>query len=516
MINTNINVANSNIEQFKKNGKEILDNSEKILLNANVPIPVGKKTSEDKTEKPMVGLQVEHTEEVNNVTADKTSNKKNDVLTYKYKRNNFNDASSTLNSSYRKFSTHDAGNSFPGADSSDNNKINDSMVDTLDEIDNKGKGNIIDLNADLPEGGLFNANASYTYESSEDSKTSTYFLNVNNSWQNKKKTFGLITSATAGYDQTITAADQNNEGNLSLNLSANARYNHEKFKVGAKVESTFYENKDQITDISLTGIDKKTKIGADITRTTMVTHDKEGNKVAKHKLKIKFDLLSNKPGENEEYPHEDPIKPHDITLPSESNSDIQEANAQIKKFENLSHKDGSGFDVDFEYDNLKCGFIGEYGLNVINNPEKGTRLTVAPALGLYYHSTNDDSTEAAQITFGSNIRFRKKWADEQTLKADLSVMDNRVVETGCRPIDGFYSVVSGEYKNPRAKLSVNAEAGYIKSHPASVTYAEARVGYQIKHMNIGLKGGFSNIVDGSENHEKNLQFAGSVIYILPY
>ena len=540
--------------QYVKVEENTSNDSKPAQKKSSEPIPVGKPV-ENNDEKPMTGLVLEHKEDANddkpedknekdasekNNTSNKTdSNSTKSVNKNNLTREKFNDSNNSLNDSYRNLLRKNVG--LRASDTADGTDLtNNNLTEALEDIDNAGKEHIRNLQSTLPDDGLLSGSVSFTHESSEAELTETTYVNINNSWQNKKKNFGIFASGTLNYEKSISKIEntdvpevQNNQTdtgnndygafvqnetntkNFSGNFSLNARYDTKDVIVGGGVSATFYNDEDKMYDIFVTGVHKPSKIGFDLTRRTIKVKDSEsGESVSKSKMKLKVDIIDRK-SNNDEFEFDNPIKPHEVSLPSESNEEIQKANEENNKIKNLKAKNGSGIDVDFEYDDTKCGVLVGYGVNLVNNPKTATRLTVAPVLGLYSYSEADES-DAAKITFGGNIEFKKIYPAGQRISADLSVINDRIAAQGSKPVDAFYTIFSGSYTNPRAKLSTNLDAGYIKSGSNSIAYVEGNIGYQIKDFNIGVKGGYSTASGEEFYDEHTTQIGASVTYTIPY
>ncbi len=179
-------------------------------------------------------------------------------------------------------------------------------------------------------------------------------------------------------------------------------------------------------------------------------------------------------------------------------------------------KDGTGFNVDFEYDNTKCGFIAEYGINIINNPEKRVKLVAAPVLGAYRYSTpKEENNEALQMAFGSVVEFQKEWRNGQTLNAEFCAVKEGIYEQGDKPKYSHYITFEGNYNNPRKRISANLTAVHIKTQETSLSSIEANVNYSAKNFDIGLQAGINKIVAfGEVNNNYQVGIRGS--YYLPY
>ena len=488
--------------RYKIFGEKVLDESRTILLNAGVTIPVGAPSNKE-TNKAMTGLVVEHPEEEPDSKKDKAANEaatSNATQKNANSRSKFNDSRSSLNNTYRNLVRKNVGlNSKPGSSLTNNN-----LTEALDNIDNVGKEHIKSLNNDLPEDGLLSGSITHTYEASKSETTSTTNLNINNSWQNKRKNFGIDASASINYENSYSKSqeksdedstyvqNENNKGKISGNFSVNARYNTKDLILGGGVSSTYYNDSDKMLDINVSGIHKPSKMGFDLMRRTITVKDTEtGEVVSKSNMKLKVDIIDRKHEDEMDIPVDEKIEPHHIKLPSESSEEIQQAKDEDNKIKSVKSKYGSGFDVDFEYDDTKCGFISEYGVNLINNPKTNTRLTVSPVLGLYSYSGTENSEEAAKLTFGGCVEFSKKWADGKTIDADLVVLNDRIAAQGSKPVDAFHAIFTGYYSNPKKNFNVNLDAGYIKSGNNSIGFIEGKVDYQVKNFNIGVKGGYS-------------------------
>lgn len=324
------------------------------------------------------------------------------------------------------------------------------------------------------------------------------------------------------------------------NISINARYKRGGYTYGAGLVSNFMSDKSQMHDQFIT-VKTPFDVSADLMRRTHVSYDSEtGERSSKAQMKLKLDILNR--GKDEDISQYDEtqepvsddtevINKNDAAVQVSDDQDSDSENPSEERLSNIikndtitkvqedakKHKvkDGSGWDVDFKYDDNVCGFAAEYGINIINNPENKERFTVAPLIGAYDHtSPADDDDEAFQGSVGISSEYKKMWKDGESVNLSLTSVANRVMEGGKKPQDLVYTVFSGSYKNPRKKLNVDVDAGVIKSD-VSLVYVEAGVSKQFKNLNVTAQGGYSYTKFGSSK-DKSFQFLLTGTYNIPY
>ena len=211
-------------------------------------------------------------------------------------------------------------------------------------------------------------------------------------------------------------------------------------------------------------------------------------------------------------------------IPVTSAMDLGEENQLRKEIINEAdelgqktiEKKGKGFNLDFEYDDSKCGFIGEYGFDLLKKENQNSKFVVAPVFGVYdYTPPTDEDAESFKGTIGVASEFNKTWADGQSVNASMYAVCNRVVAKGHHPQDTQYLVFKGGYNNPKKKFSVNADAGLVRTNAMNVAYAEADVNYSTKNFDLGLETGYARFkAYGKSDHD--YQVALKCKYNIPY
>ncbi len=556
------------VSDYNKTAKTVLSECQDTLKKSNVPIPI--VDSKDKKEN-VAGLQVEHADED---TQTKVEDKQDEDKNYKdgkaAKEGKFSSNTSIVNNSYSKIVSK--GNKIIKTSSSSSSGVSavQNFMESLDDIEDAGKSHIAALDDQLPESGNISGGFTTSYQKNTGSSNFSFQGNVTNAWQNKKKNFGIVASASVGYDNekvsgetfdfdikdledldenidvedidksvkssnkstsdssdvndseveeiSKAAEEHSNEGGANKfgSIAVNMRLKKEKFTYGAGFVSTFSPEKTQVHDQFITVKHNKTGsfidgVGADLMRRTVVSFDEEtGERYSRSQMKLTVDLVDR--GKDEDIVEE---VPDDLSLTEENklftNAVRSEAEADIKKHK---VKDGSGLDVDFKYDQMVCGAELQYGINVINNKKNKERLTIAPVVGAFDHSSSETEPEAFQTTLGVASEYKKKWKNGSSLDASIHAVSNRVVQSGSSPSDLCYVVANGRYNNPRKKLSVSVDAGVIKNK-ISMAYIEASASKQMKNFDLEVQAGISKTKTGN-NVDNSFQVLVTGKYNIPY
>ena len=567
------------ISDYNKRGKEILAECQNILKRANVPIPIVA----DNNKENVAGLQVEHIDE-NTISEDentksedenirpeedkedvKESNKESETsfdISNSVKEGKFSGNNSTINSTYSKIVSRE--NKIKNSGSSSKSVVSvQNFTDAMDDIEAAGKQHIAALDDQLPESGNVSGGFTSSYQKSTGVNSYSFQANVTNAWQNKKKNFGIVASASIGHDEKKVNgdiydaddyfdddddADTNNTDNdksstastgstsdsennsavpeESLNeassskfgsISVNMRLKKENFTYGGGIVSTFSTEKTQVHDQFITVKHNDTGslldgVSADLTRRTYVSFDDEtGERYSRSEMKLTVDLVNR--GKDEDIVDEpEPDTPSE-TEPANlvENESRTEAEEDAKKHK---IKDGSGLDIDFKYDSTVCGAEFQYGINVVNDAKKKVRFTVAPVGGAFDYSASDSEPEAFKASLGIASEFKKRWKDGSSLDASLYAIANRVVQNGSSPNDLCYVIANGQYSNPRKKLNVNVDAGIIKNQ-VSTAYIEASASKQMKNFDIAVQAGLSKTKAG-DVVDNSFQVLVSGKYNIPY
>ncbi len=324
---------------------------------------------------------------------------------------------------------------------------------------------------------------------------------------------------------------------LSGDISVRARYSFDDFIVGGGVAANIYSPNHKILDINATVI--YSGIGADLIRRTNFVKNSEGKVVPTSEMKLKLDLINNKnkADGNSKNNNATPVKVDD--------SDIEVSDAEISAIaynqgkglkvggDGLASKDeadatnqeifafynsraGKGFDLDFEYDSSKCGFVSTYGFNIVNKPDKGVKFQASPVLGLHdYNSPGEkESKDAIQLTVGGIADFSKIYADGSELSCRASITSKRIMEQEAKPLNFSYITFEGNYDNPKKNLYVGLEAGYIKTD-MNFSYINANVNKDYKNFNVRLNAGATR-TKGLGLDESDYQVSAQVTYTIPY
>ena len=317
------------------------------------------------------------------------------------------------------------------------------------------------------------------------------------------------------------------EKEISGNVSISTRYDAGRLFIGGGIDHNRYNKHTQITDIYASAIDKKSGIGGDLTRRAIVSTDPStGERTLKSEMKLKIDIINNKANYDEDDnetitstnssddSYRTDTKSIRISSSGESlNNEVNEDNEELQNFN--KKKDGTGLDLDFEYDNSKCGILGKYGFNVVNDKDNKAIVQASPIFGLYdYTSPTDEDHEALKITAGGLIELNKKYSDGSILQGSGSLIYTRKMETGYSPTNTSYALLNLSYDNPKKKLYVGLDAAYIKSN-IDIKYVNANVNKDFKNVNLRLNAGISN-VNGYAQDCTDYQISAQVTYTIPY
>lgn len=372
------------VSAYEKTGKKVLENCQNILKNANVPIPI--VNSDNNGDKKLTGVVLEHADDVNPAKSSegaevqkeeqtvvaqepteapneqKNSEKeKDDKSKQNYKESstskaNFTNSNSTVHNTYTKFSNKvsqlSSKDSLKDYQRNGLNSVND-VVNVMEDIEAAGQSHIDALEEELPDNGLVEGSVTSSYQSSVGEQNFSLEVNIKNSWQNKKKNFGIVASASFGYEQSNTTDktfdiddedfegiynDDNDENENNIknavvkahnlktsdspeigeltddvpsedilgtsksrvgNFSLNLRYKKGDFIYGGGLASEFSADKSQRHDQFVTVKNISTNISADLMRRTHITYDPEtGERVSKAEMKLKLDLLNRGKKEN--------------------------------------------------------------------------------------------------------------------------------------------------------------------------------------------------------------------------
>ena len=508
------------------------DKPKNPVKKKNEPVPVGQPT--EIKEDPMTGLVIEHPEEDGNdeVEVESADNSMDNVL-------EFSDNNSTANDSYTNLMAKENELTMKGDLSNrEASKLEDvsSLVDALDDIEAAGTAHIEQLQAHLPESGLITGSAYAGYQSGLGEQTAVFEMSVKNSWQNKNKTFGIVAEGAFGYQTSKLSGEEfdfvedDDENEIQQDdipptsttetvktgkIAANMRFDTKNVIYGGGFLSNFYPDKRQGHDVYASALHKSTGIGADLMRRMIVSVNDDGERILKSNMYFKVDLLS-RDADSDDF-GTDAIESEDAHEASpdteESEHEVEEGAEHVKK---ARHKDGSGLDVDFEYDDSKCGFVAQYGINVINDKQKKAKLTLAPVLGIYdYTSPTDDDAEALKGTLGAIAEFKKQWADGQRVDATVYAANSRVIQQGSHPKDTRFVSFQGTYNNPRKNLNASVKAGIIDSGDLNLKFAEAVATYSTRNFNWGLQGGVTKLNYAGEQ-DYDYQVALKCTYTIPY
>ncbi len=542
-------IAQNYAESYKLYGEKVCKESEQILKKAGITIPIGK--SPEQQDEPIKGLSVEKT--------DDTKKSNTHGTTHKTREKGATNLTRVVNNTYNKLvSTQNKLTQKANLSESETEGLEDvnDLVNTVDDIDNIGQSHIDNLTEEMPESGLIQGNIYTSVERAKGTQTNTFHAIVNNQWQNKNKTFGITASASYGYEHNkytgnsfefdfesdsdttepkdldtastkttdptsapkkdesdVPAADNSeqlsSETSKMGSISINTRFDSNKITLGAGIDSNFYPNSNQIHDQHITILHKDTNIGADLTRRTVVTKDeKTGETIQKSQMKFKIDLVNRK--------KDNLLSNNRTDKQSQQESEVSLADDTTATEDNPLLNIGKGWDIDFEYDNSKCGIAAQYGINLVNKPQKQFNLTIAPVAGIYdYTSPTDNNAEAVKGTAGLITEISKGWNDGQRVNASIIGAINRVAQNGAAPSDTKYISFEGSYINPGKNIFASLEAGAIDTGNMKMRYAELNAGYDIKDFNIGLHAGITNIKD-NESSDNNYELGLKVAYRIPY
>ncbi len=328
--------------------------------------------------------------------------------------------------------------------------------------------------------------------------------------------------------------------NMTGDFSLKARYSNEDILVGAGVAANFHSPDHKMLDINATVI--YLGIGADLIRRTNFVRTSDGQMNSSSEMKLKLDLISNKRHKAEDDPKDQADDVTGETLSDEVsdsgddsnvayNQDLKELKVGEKGLANKEKADsinkdlsafydsraGKGFDLDFEYDDSKCGFISTYGFNVVDKQDKGTKLQIGPVLGVYDYNTpgeEEENKEALQVTVGTIVDFSKVYCDGSELSCRTNLVYKRIMEQGSKPSNIGYLTFTGSYDNPKKNFYAGVDAGYIKTDMA-FSYVNANINKDFKNFNVRLNVGATNI-KGLDLNDSEYQVSAQLTYTIPY
>ena len=586
-----ITLGADSIAKYKQFGENVLKESKATLKKSGITVPLGQ--GEKDADAPIKGLTIEHvdtpydepaevpteapTEILSETLAEeptepsagpesqKQDNKSETEKNHKISVNNysFTDSKSSLSNTYNALVSQNSAfsnkDNLSGIEMSNHDALNN-LIDVMDDIDDAGQRHIDDLTKKYPDYGHLSGEVYASYEKNNLNKTTIFQGNINNSWQNKSKTFVITGSASFGYEKTKTSdvvndnvkfdgddsdiesaaariktrnveddnQDSQNTDDISQslkqtdksgNFSLNMRLNKKKYVYGVGINSNFSSDGVQIHDQNVSVMHKSSGLAGDLTRRTTVTKDElTGETIVRSQNKLKISIVSRNEDSENPFAVDSEDKTTEENNIAEEN-DIQEednyqvssekvikkdsVNPEIKKLESEIQqdaeelkgkiKDGSGFNIDFEYNDSNCGVLTQYGIHLIDKPQEQTRLTIAPVLGVYDHTpAEEEDAESLRLTVGSVAEFKKYYKNGNKIEADLCVTANRIATQGCKPSDTKYAVFNGSFINPRKKFSVGLNAGTISNSEMSVKYAELNASLRAKHSTWGLQAGVTN------------------------
>ena len=434
------------------------------------------------------------------------------------------------------------------------------FVDTMEDIEEAGKSHLAALTQKYPQGGNVSGTLYVSFENDNDDQTTSAYGNITNTWQNKKQNFAIKTHALYGYevrtpkgksfeasfiesladdidDNTIQAApktepattdkstkpeepaptDTKTQAKQIGQVEVNLRYETDNFIYGGGAQSNFYSNGSQNHDQYISAKHKATGLAGDVMRRTAVYVDQiTGEKIVKSQMKVKVDIL-NRHAENIEaslLPTAPKEETHNAEEPSENSEITENKPNDTTPANNKKAKDEAGWDIDFEYNDTKCGFSIERGIHLINKP--GTRLTVAPVVGVYdYSSPTDENAEEFKGTVGFIANYAKVWRNGQSVDAELTVAASRIVQNGSKPADSRYLLFTGNYNSPKRNFHVNVQAGAIRTNEMNMQFSELNANYRLKNGEIGVQAAYKN-VNAFGTNNRDLQLAAKYTYNIPY
>ena len=345
----NVKLGEKAISDYNKTAKTVLSECQDTLKKSNVPIPI--VDSKDKKEN-VAGLQLEHADED---TQNKAENNKDEETNYKTnnsaKESKFSSNTSTINNTYSKLVSKENKIIKSGSGSSNGGAAIQDFMEAMDDIEAAGKSHIAALDDKLPESGNISGGFTSSYQKNTGVSDYSFQANVTNAWQNKKKNFGIVASASVGYDDkkvfgetfdvdlddlddiddidgdeentakssksskkssSVSANDtkeseesSNEEGTSKFgSFAVNMRLKREKFTYGGGIASTFSAEKTQVHDQYVTIKHNDTGsfidgVSADLMRRTVVSLDEEtGERYSRSQMKLTVDLVDR--GKNED------------------------------------------------------------------------------------------------------------------------------------------------------------------------------------------------------------------------
>lgn len=414
------------------------------------------------------------------------------------------------------------------------------FVEVMEDIDAAGQKHIDFLTTELPESGMISGSASVYLERGQGEKSQTYQADVVNSWQNKGKTFGIVAGASFGYQNTHSTGEEkfdinfteqepsNNEvpaksdfGSKTVKTGSvvvDARLKTKEFIYGAGVNSVVTEDNTQVHDQYITAKNLPTGISGNLMRRTVVSKNSEtGESTVKSRMKLKLSLFDRNDSNISQATYNSNITVNSAMDSGEENELRKSVMAQADELgQKTVGKNGRGFDLDFEYDNTKCGFISEYGFGLTKKDDQDTNFVIAPVLGVYdYNPPTDESTESLEGILGVASKFEKNWSDGQSVNASLYAVNNRVVANGHKPKDTQYVVFNGGYVNPKIKFSAGVNAGLVRTNAMNLAYAETSVNYSMKNVDLGLEAGCTKF-NAFGKSDYDYQVALKCKYNIPY
>ena len=332
------------------------------------------------------------------------------------------------------------------------------------------------------------------------------------------------------------------------NAELHARYDTGRILIGGGVNYNRYNNGTQIANVYGSAVEKRSGIGGDITRRMTIIVDPEtGERTLKSEMKVKIDIINNKANyydddeksnlseesatennndeinnikdsDSEDDSYRTDTKGIKINSDGKSlNDDVNTENQKLREFN--KRKDGTGIDLDFEYDQNKCGILGKYGFNITDNKEKNSLIQVSPILGVYDFTSpveEEEDDEAVRITTGGLIEVNKEYANGSKFEGSGSIIYTRNMETGHQPTNTIYALLNLGYDNPKKKFYIGIDAAHIKSNSnIKISYLNTNVNKDFKNINLRLNAGISNITTYDDS-STDYQVSAHVTYTIPY
>src|SRR5574344_294201 len=550
-------------KEFSDNSKKSLEDMKARLKASGIAIPIASaKNDKNKTDKPIKGLEIEHSEQSDIQDKDKCKDKdkdkdkdgsKNDggyeESGIKTKNDIFN-TQSYLNDDYAAIMAQL--NDTKGL-SKEQIQMQTQLGDVVDSMEDMGNGNnksVDFMQTDYRKGFHGSGELYSSYDKDRSSSATAVSGNFSGSYKNKNEKFTAIfggafeqahskeviqvpkssestedtTGNTDASGSTSTTTSGKGDDGLfdnvtntshqhSYNAFVQAKYDAKNytFTGGATASSLPADNgNSKFYQFNAGALHKKSGMALALKRYMYITKDEDGSTNVNNKTNLKLTLVENKEMQKTTGGLTN-NKVEDEAEQSYENQPKQEpSDSKGKELTSISNKkdDGTGFGLDLETESNSIddqyGALAGYTFaplkNKKQNSKKQENLYITPLAGVY--DVHPSSDEALKLTAGAIASYELRKANGLEVDAAMFAKYNNVIQTGSLPRLTFMTMGNVDVKMPKGKVFLNGQTGYIATKDINLLFANVSGAYRASKNIVYAAGvGYSKYKALGESNE---------------